>query len=710
MPHLNPADLLLEIEFPRIPPKSPLVLTSFSGREAISELFSFDLDLISEDGNLRPADFIGQPVIVKLAVKEQVYRYFHGYISEFFLTSTTLEDYPVYQARMVPWLWFLTLTSDCAIYQKTAVDGIFDKVLTLYGFQSLRKLTITGTYPPREYCVQYRESAFQFLSRLLEEEGIFYYFDNADKEPKLILADSPDAHLPCPERSSFTLDPVSSGYFHPDEDYIQVWNRGYRFGPGRWAQVDFNFERPNNFLLSTQHGRVPGGGPVYERFDYPGRYPDRNTGDRLTKARMQEDEAGYDVVEGAGECRTMRAGFRFQMTGHPVSAQNGSYVLTSVIHHAQQSGFRSGAPAASSYRNRFTAIPYGTQFRPRRVTPKPFVQGSQTALVVGPTGEELYTDEYGRVKVQFHWDRNGTFDENSSCWIRVTQKVAGKGWGELYLPRVGQEVVVDFLEGDPDRPIITGCVYNAYTTVPYALPDNQTISTFKSQSTKGGDGFNEIRLDDKKDSEQIFIHGQKDLDLRVKNDRLEWIGRDAHLVVKRDKIEQTERDEHGEAKRDRIVKIGRDHHLDISRQAGGPGRGLAFVHGERQRRGGVQGEPQRAGRQLLLSEGLERRDRSGFRPLFESGRQLHHHELLGYPDTGHLGDDQLGRRGYPRDGRHDSFAAGGGHAARSRHRGPRCAGATSETRGSAVVSQPSTGRRFRQRRGRRGRGHRTRRA
>ncbi|MGB9604518.1 MAG: type VI secretion system tip protein TssI/VgrG, partial [Bryobacteraceae bacterium] len=283
------------------------------------------------------------------------------------------------------------------------------------------------------------------------------------------------------------------------------------------------FETPSTSLLTTLETKTPvAGNTGLELYDFPGEFLRRDEGEREARLRMEREEAAHVLVQGASTCRAFTPGYRFEFYDHERKDQNGIYVITSVTHNAVEGGFYSGVggPQEASYDNLFTAIPHSVPFRPPRVTPKPVVYGSQTAIVVGPKGEEIYTDKYGRVKVQFHWDRLGKYDEKSSCWIRVSQPWAGKAWGGIWTPRVGQEVIVDFLEGDPDRPIITGRVYNATNMPPYELPANQTQSGFRSRSSKGGtsQNFNEIRFEDKKGAEQIVIHAERDLITIVEND------------------------------------------------------------------------------------------------------------------------------------------------------------------------------------------------
>jgi len=322
---------------------------------------------------------------------------------------------------------------------------------------------------------------------------------------------------------------------------ITSWQHEQEFRPGVYSHDDYNFETPTTSLLSTINGQVnQGGNQSFEIYDYPGEYDKKDEGDTYARIRIEEEEAPHDISAGSSTCRTMACGFKFEVSELRRRDLNGSYVITSLTHSAHEGGtFETGEDEAAQYTNFFKCIPAAAKFRPLRNTPKPLMQGCQTAFVTGPSGEEIYTDKYGRIKVQFHWDRLGKYNEKTSCWIRVAQDWAGKKWGAMFLPRIGQEVIVDFLEGDPDQPIITGRVYNAGSMPAYTLPDEKTKSYIKSNSSKGGGGFNELRFEDKAGSEQIFIHAEKDKDIRVKKVLKEWIGEDRHLIIKHDQLERS---------------------------------------------------------------------------------------------------------------------------------------------------------------------------
>ncbi len=521
------------------------LLRSFTGREGISQLFHFRLDLLSEDPAVNFDDIVGQNVsfAVRLADTSQE-RCFNGYVSKFSQLPGE-QRFTRYEAEVVPWFWFLTRTADCRIFQNKSIPDIVEQIFKDFGFQDYQK-QLRGNYAPWEYCVQYRETAFNFISRLLEQEGIYYFFKQENGKHTLILADSPGVHEPCPQQSRVMFE-RTMGEVRREEDVIFSWKQEQEFSTGKVAITDYNFETPTTDLAAGIASHInQGGNHRFEIYDYPGEYEKRDEGDGLAKLRIEAEEAAHSVFSGESDCRSFSSGYKFDLFGHERRDQNGSYLLTSIFHSAQEGGFYSGAGSAtdSTYRNTFTAISSAVQFRPPRLAPKPVINGTQTAVVAGPSGEEVYTDKYGRIKVQFHWDRIGQRNENSSCWVRVAQPWAGKGWGGMIIPRVGQEVVVGFLEGDPDRPLVNGTVYNAVQVPPYQLPDKQVVTTIKSCSSKGGGNSNEIRFDDTKGSELFYVHAAYDHDMLVDNNRRETIGRDSEHLIKGFQFEKTEGDRH----------------------------------------------------------------------------------------------------------------------------------------------------------------------
>jgi type VI secretion system secreted protein VgrG len=499
-----------------------MLLQGLTGHEGISQLFSFDLDLLSEDSSISFNQIVGQKVTLTITLADGGNRHINGFVSRF-AQSGGDERFTHYRAEVVPWLWFLTRTTDCRIFQRMTIPDIITKIFRDLGFTDFKNM-LQGSFEPRDYCVQYRETDLNFVSRLMEEYGILYYFEHEEDKHTLVLANSPSAHKPCPEQ------PEARCNFAPgallDEDTITGWQMEQELRPGKYALTDYNFETPSTSLAVNVATTVNGGSNgKYEIYDFPGEYLKKAQGEQLVKIRMEEEEAPHTVVSGASTCRAFTPGYRFDLTGHYSQQMERSYVLTEVQHVASvgESYSEAGADVDQSYSNHFTCIPHDVPFRPSRVTPKPTVQGPQTAIVVGRSGEEIYTDKYGRVKVQFHWDREGKRDENSSCWVRVSHPWAGKGWGAVAIPRIGQEVIVDFLEGDPDQPIITGRVYNAEQMPPYGLPAGGVVSGLKSNSTKGGGGYNELIMDDTKGNELIRVHGQYDMDSTIEHDLREHV-------------------------------------------------------------------------------------------------------------------------------------------------------------------------------------------
>jgi type VI secretion system secreted protein VgrG len=541
--------------------KDVLLLVGFTGYESVSQLFHFDVDAVAEAN--QDIDFnglLGQKVTVEVTLPDAKKRFINGICAR--VTEGAQGDvFTAYQLHVVPKFWLLTQRSHSRIFQQLSVPDILKKVLDGLDFA----LEVQGTFSPRDYCVQYRETDFHFASRLMEEEGIYYFFKHTQDGHTLVLANTPQSHPDMPVASTIIYEGVEGG--NRNEDRVQVWAKTQEVRSGKYTLWDHHFELPHKHLEATkpiqktvQVGKVThkldaGPNANLELYDFPGEYAERfdgvsrSGGDqpaelkkifqdnvRTAGIRMEEEAVPAMTIQGAGDCRQFVAGHKFTLTRH--GRGDGPYVLTAVDHNAYEGDdYRSGGGTAD-YSNSFTCIPLGLPFRPPRTTPKPVIPGTQTAVVVGPKGEEIFTDKFGRVKVQFHWDREGKNDADSSCWVRVAQVWAGKRWGASFWPRIGQEVVVAFEEGDPDRPIIVGSVYNADQMPPYLgggpdpkHPKDNKVSGIKSNTTPGGVGFNEWRFDDTKGKEQVFIHAEKDKDLRVKNDRRELIIHDTHLIV-----------------------------------------------------------------------------------------------------------------------------------------------------------------------------------
>jgi type VI secretion system secreted protein VgrG len=497
------------------------------GREELSRLSDFTVELLGhpDRGDLDPDRILGQNVTIRLGLADDSSRYFNGFVTRFAQAGMHGRHHR-YIASVRPWTWFLTRTSDCRIFQDMTVPEIVKAVFTEHGITDF-KFALTATYRKWTYCVQYRETDFNFISRLLEHEGIFYYFHHAHDRHTMVLVDS-NARLSATAGYEEIPFFVADRFVRPEYEYISRWDVAREVQPGVFAHTDFDLTRPTLDLRTAKalpRGYTPSDLEIY---DYPGYYVRREDGEQYAAVRIDELGTQFETVRAAANARGVAVGSLFTLDRHPRADQNREYVIIAATHELQFGDYESApvADAAPLYECTFEAMPSEQQFRPKRITPKPFVQGPQTAIVVGPPKDEIYTDQYGRVKVKFHWDRDPRRDETSSCWIRVSQVWAGSGWGGIHTPRIGQEVIVDFLEGDPDQPIITGRVYNGANSVPYALPANATHSGVMSHSTKGGhpNNFNEIRMEDTKGAELFFIQAEKDWRIHVKQSETENVG------------------------------------------------------------------------------------------------------------------------------------------------------------------------------------------
>jgi type VI secretion system secreted protein VgrG len=494
-----------------------LLFRRMTATEQLGRLSEFNLDLLSENAQIKMEDILGKTMTVRLQLPGDKTRYFNGYVSRF-CQPENFGRYACYQATLRPWLWFLTRTADCRIFQKKTVPDIIKAIFREHGFTDFKE-SLYESYQPREYCVQYRETDFDFVSRLMEQEGIYYYFKHDTDKHTLILADSYSAHDHFPDYEQIPYVPPQELALRQRE-HIFEWFISKEVQPGIYSLNDFDFEKPNASLEVKSPDKHPHAHADFEIYDYPGKYVKKDDGKRYSDLRIAALYAQYEQVCGRGNARGLAVGSLLTFTDHPREDQNREYLIVAATYELRSDEYETtpSPQPAPIYACSFTAIDSKTPYRSPCLATKPFVHGPQTAKVVGKAGEEIWTDQYGRVKVQFHWDRYGKSDENSSCWIRVSHPWAGRKWGALWLPRIGQEVVVDFLEGDPDQPIITGRVYNAEQKTPYELPSDQTQSGIKSNSSKGGGGFNEIRFADKKGGEEVYLHAERNLTIEVKND------------------------------------------------------------------------------------------------------------------------------------------------------------------------------------------------
>ncbi|MCA9290149.1 MAG: type VI secretion system tip protein VgrG [Phycisphaerales bacterium] len=538
-------------------------LRAWRGREELGRPFTFELDLLSRSDAIAFDEVLGFPATVRLSLESSrgTERHFHGIVSRFEQRANH-GRYASYRATVSPWLWFLGHRSNCRIFQNRSALEIIETIFQEHGGDF--ELRLSRTYAPRKYCVQYRETDFAFVSRLMEEEGLYYSFRHEPDRHILVLCDRPGLHTPFPGYDTVVYDDTGARPARLDER-IHGWRVTQVVRPCRYETTDYDFLNPGKAMrvsMETQRGH---GHNHHEIFDYPGKYYDAGRGNHLGETRMIELQARQELVTGHGDVRGLAPGHLFRLAEHPRADRNRSYLVVSASHVARSDEWESGPDAADGplYRCRFTCIPDKQVFVPERRTPRPIVEGPQTAVVVGREGDEIHTDEFGRIRVQFHWDRYGERDQKSSCFIRVAQPNAGANWGGLYTPRVNQEVIVEFLEGDPDRPIVTGAVYNGDNHPPYVPKSQPTVFTFKSNSSKGGGGFNELKFDDKKGSELVYVQAEKDRTVLVKHDNAETIGNHETLSVGVDRTKSVGSNEQSTIGANRTEQVGADETITI---------------------------------------------------------------------------------------------------------------------------------------------------
>ena len=511
-------------------PATDLLFQSMTVSEGLSQLGETHLGLLSESADLPPDDLLGRPVTVNVALADGGTRYFNGYVARFGIGRGQGRHFG-YHATVRPWLWFLTRTTDCRIFQEQSVPDIVKAIFADHAAIAKFEFKLFRTYRTRNYCVQYRESDFHFVARLLEDEGIYWYFEHSADEHKLVLVDDMGVHGMAEGCDALPYY-AHGGQLPHDIEYISQWTATREVKPGAIALNSYDFERPSMALIAEQALTRAHELAEYEIFDFQGDFLQRDDGLQLAGNRLDELQTAHERLKGSTNAQGLRVGQLFQMTRHPREDQNGRYLCVSTTLHTELNRYEAGGED-SGWHCSFTAIPARQQFRPPRRTPKPFVQGPQTAVVVGPAGEEIFTDKFGRVKVHFHWDRKSKKNETSSCWLRVSSPWAGKSFGFVQVPRIGQEVVVDFLEGDPDQPLVTGRVYNQENMPPWELPANATQSGVLTRSSKGG-GYgnaNALRFEDKKGHEQVWFHAEKNMDTSVENDESRSIGHDQITTV-----------------------------------------------------------------------------------------------------------------------------------------------------------------------------------
>ncbi len=538
-----------------------LLIRQFGASEELGRPFEFTVVALSEDLTIDIDSLLGTHATVSLELPGDKLRYFDGVVVA---TGIDGAHGRRVQFRLVlrPWLWLLTRRADTRIFQNKSVKDILTTVFD--AFKNDVKFELSGSYSPIEYCVQYRETDFNFVSRLMEQEGIYYYFTHEAGRHVAVFVDSSNAHKPYAGFADIAfVESVDAG---TDVEAITQWRTHNEVQSSKVTLNDYNFTTPKTDLTESADTVLKKPAGALDVYDPPGDYGKAGDGSRYAKLRMQEIEARHLRIYGAGNVRGVAVGHRFKLKEHPLKKQNEAHLVISSRIDVTHPGYESGLDTAH-FSCSFTAIPASETFRAQRVTPKPVVPGPQTAVVVGKKGEEIWTDSYGRIKVQFHWDRLGKKDENSSCWVRVAHAVAGKGYGMIALPRMGQEVVVEFLEGDPDRPLVTGGVYNADQTVPYELPDNKTVWTAKSRSSKGGSdtNFNELRFQDEKGSEHVWFQAEKDYFLLVKHDAWSHVTNNQFHSVEKNLEEEIDENVQRTIGKDLKEKIGAKASLDIAK-------------------------------------------------------------------------------------------------------------------------------------------------
>ena len=506
-----------------------LRVVSFEGEEEISRLFRFSVLLATEDNNLNLAKVVRSDAVLSIGTDDGP-RHVHGVVAHI-RQQDTGRKFTLYRAVLVPAAWQLQHTRDYRIFEKQSVKQIVSAVLGKHGIQPRARASGAPFTTAREYCVQYGESDWDFVCRLLEEAGCCYYFEHSESSHVMHVVDNPRSHgdiVGPPEvRYKELTGQVAT------EEHVFRFYHGAGLQAGMASLVDYNYLLPAVSMSKSRQASAHKDLEVYESL---AGYDDPSLGKELAQVRLNERQAASALGEGQSSCTRFVPGFTFTLAGHARGDLNIRYLLTRVHHRGTKGSLdldEGALDSRCSYGNSFCCINREVPYPAPRVTRKPMVQGVETAVVQGE-GEEIMTDQHGRVRVQFHWERASM----SSCWARVSQISAGQGWGALWIPRAGHEVVVSFVGGDPDRPLITGSVYHAQNTTPYSLPDKQTVSTFKSNSSPGGGGFNELRFEDRKDAEEIFLHAQKDHNVKVLNDATQQVGNDKQISVTANRTEE----------------------------------------------------------------------------------------------------------------------------------------------------------------------------
>ena len=542
-----------------------LLFRQMTATEELGRPFELRIQALSEDFNIVLEDLLGERIAVRMESDPPTDppRWFNGFVSSFSFVGDA-GGLAAYDIVARPWFWLLTRNADCRIFQEKTVPEIIMEVFGDRGFGGEYDNGLTRTYRTWEFCVQYRETDFNFCSRLMEEEGIYYYFTHEEDKHTMKLADALASHGP-------PSDPYAEVPFFPPGDFGQrerdhVYSLKLRktMQPGKVTVDDFDFKQPTLSLLRSATTPSEHAYGEFEVYEYPGGYVVPADGQVYADVRNQEYQANHERVTMVANLRGMQTGAIFTLTDYLRNDQNREYLIVGTRHELQSGQYETGGDGEEVFVCTMDTLESQIAFQSERTTTKPGIQGPQTATVVGPAGDEIYPDEFGRVKVQFHWDRYGQSDQNSSCWIRVSQPWAGKNWGSVSIPRIGQEVIIDFLEGDPDQPIITGRVYNGDNKPPYALPASGMVSGLKSNSTPGGGGYNEMSMNDTKGSEAITIHAQYDMATTVEHDDNQTVHNNRASTVDVDETAQVGGNQSGSVAGDRSLTVGGNQTTAIS--------------------------------------------------------------------------------------------------------------------------------------------------
>ncbi|EBS1326957.1 type VI secretion system tip protein VgrG [Salmonella enterica subsp. enterica serovar Muenchen] len=560
-------------------PPGALLFASLDGGETLSELFSYvvqlktpdtlNLGYVSPAANLPLKPMVGKDLCVNIELDGGGKRHISGLVTAARVVGHEGRSV-TYELHMEPWLKLLTHTSDYKAFQNKTVVDILDEVLAEYPYPVEKRLV--ESYPVRTWQVQYGETDFDFLQRLMQEWGIYWWFEHSEDSHTLVLADAISAHKACPD--SPLVEWHQEG-LKLDKEFIHTITANESLRTGQWVLDDFDFTKPRSLLANTVANPRETGHATYEHYEWPGDYFDKSEGEMLTRIRMEAQRSPGSRVLGGGNIRTLMTGYTFTLENYPTAEVNQEYLLMQTLLFVQDNAQHSGQDQHFTFSTRFELHPTREVFRPQRTVSKPHTKGPQSAIVTGPAGQEIWTDQYGRVKVQFGWDRYGKMDENSSCWIRVSYPWAGKGFGMIQIPRIGQEVLVDFKNGDPDLPIIVGRTYNQDTMPPWGLPGMASQSGIFSHSLYGGPtNGNMLRFDDKTGAEEVKFHAEKDLNTTVKNnethtvmvDRTKTIIKNETNSIGEDRNTTVTKNDGLSVKLAQTINIGTTYRLDVGDQ------------------------------------------------------------------------------------------------------------------------------------------------